>query len=243
MAHCRRTFKCNQSCTYCHWSFCVFIRLSLPYVNCCIKFTLANLPFSCCASSCVSCCALSHRLCSGITRSFAVPNTLFYLHFLIYVVWCWHVINQNFVHLKMPAQFLGDFLCISSGVKNDQDLKGVIPNSFDHIFSHIARTENQQYLVRASYLEIYMVGIYIYIKLFINFSYLLCMVFKSRFKHGLGWTAMIKFWCFIKQWLARLVINRIHIQPVQQISTQVPEILVSRVTGWQWVCQPVMCGT
>lgn len=42
------------------------------------------------------------------------------------------------------------------GVKNDPELKGVIPNSFDHIFSHIARTENQQYLVRASYLEIYM---------------------------------------------------------------------------------------
>merc|ERR1712025_68217 len=41
------------------------------------------------------------------------------------------------------------------GVKNDPELKGVIPNSFDHIFQHIARTENQQYLVRASYLEIY----------------------------------------------------------------------------------------
>ena len=45
-----------------------------------------------------------------------------------------------------------------TGVKNDAELKGVIPNSFEHIFSHIARTENQQYLVRASYLEIYMVS-------------------------------------------------------------------------------------
>ena len=44
-----------------------------------------------------------------------------------------------------------------TGIKSDGDQKGVIPNSFDHIFSHIARTENQQYLVRASFLEIYMV--------------------------------------------------------------------------------------
>ncbi|EDO40836.1 predicted protein [Nematostella vectensis] len=41
------------------------------------------------------------------------------------------------------------------GVRSDPDLRGVIPNSFDHIFTHIARTTNQQYLVRASYLEIY----------------------------------------------------------------------------------------
>ncbi len=46
---------------------------------------------------------------------------------------------------------------IYAGVKNDPELKGVIPNSFDHIFSHISRSQNQQYLVRASYLEIYMV--------------------------------------------------------------------------------------
>ncbi|CAH1786360.1 unnamed protein product [Owenia fusiformis] len=41
------------------------------------------------------------------------------------------------------------------GVKNNPELRGVIPNSFDHIFQHIGRSENQQYLVRASYLEIY----------------------------------------------------------------------------------------
>ena len=35
------------------------------------------------------------------------------------------------------------------------DDKGMIPRSFDHIFSHISRSSNQQYLVRASYLEIY----------------------------------------------------------------------------------------
>ncbi|XP_041365855.1 kinesin-like protein KIF3B [Gigantopelta aegis] len=41
------------------------------------------------------------------------------------------------------------------GVKNDPELRGVIPNSFEQIFQHISRSENQQYLVRASYLEIY----------------------------------------------------------------------------------------
>ena len=42
------------------------------------------------------------------------------------------------------------------GVKDDPGQRGVIPNSFDHIFSHISKSENQQYLVRASYLEIYL---------------------------------------------------------------------------------------
>jgi kinesin family protein 3/17 len=41
------------------------------------------------------------------------------------------------------------------GVRGDPNLKGVIPNSFEHIFNHIAKSVNQQFLVRASYLEIY----------------------------------------------------------------------------------------
>jgi hypothetical protein len=41
------------------------------------------------------------------------------------------------------------------GVRDDPERKGVIPNSFSQIFSHIARTTDKQYLVRASYLEIY----------------------------------------------------------------------------------------
>ncbi len=41
------------------------------------------------------------------------------------------------------------------GVKNDPEMRGVIPNSFEHIFQHISRSHDQQYLVRASYLEIY----------------------------------------------------------------------------------------
>ncbi|XP_023286500.1 kinesin-like protein KIF3B [Seriola lalandi dorsalis] len=41
------------------------------------------------------------------------------------------------------------------GVSNDPDKRGVIPNSFQHIFTQISRTQNQKYLVRSSYLEIY----------------------------------------------------------------------------------------
>ena len=43
------------------------------------------------------------------------------------------------------------------GVRTNPEERGVIPNSFDHIFTHIARTENKKFLVRASYLEIYQV--------------------------------------------------------------------------------------
>eukprot|EP00064_Thunnus_orientalis_P010074 superscaffoldBa00001333_g10100 len=41
------------------------------------------------------------------------------------------------------------------GISNDPERRGVIPNSFQHIFTQIARTQNQKYLVRSSYLEIY----------------------------------------------------------------------------------------
>ncbi|XP_032897225.1 kinesin-like protein KIF3B isoform X2 [Amblyraja radiata] len=41
------------------------------------------------------------------------------------------------------------------GIRLDPERRGVIPNSFEHIFTHISRSQNQQYLVRASYLEIY----------------------------------------------------------------------------------------
>ena len=34
-------------------------------------------------------------------------------------------------------------------------MRGIIPNCFDFIFSHISKTENLQFLVRASYMEIY----------------------------------------------------------------------------------------
>ena len=42
-----------------------------------------------------------------------------------------------------------------SGKRNNPEERGVIPNSFDHIFTHISRTHDEQYLVRSSYLEIY----------------------------------------------------------------------------------------
>ncbi|XP_064381919.1 kinesin-like protein KIF3B [Halichondria panicea] len=41
------------------------------------------------------------------------------------------------------------------GVRGNPEERGVIPNSFEHIFTHIGRTHDEQYLVRASYLEIY----------------------------------------------------------------------------------------
>jgi hypothetical protein len=41
------------------------------------------------------------------------------------------------------------------GSKNDTDTRGIIPRSFEQIFTQIGRSENIQYLVRASYLEIY----------------------------------------------------------------------------------------
>lgn len=41
------------------------------------------------------------------------------------------------------------------GSKTTNDAKGVIPKSFEQIFNHISRSNNMQYLVRASYLEIY----------------------------------------------------------------------------------------
>ncbi|XP_058020688.1 kinesin-like protein KIF3C isoform X1 [Ahaetulla prasina] len=41
------------------------------------------------------------------------------------------------------------------GIWADPEKRGVIPISFEHIFTQISRSQNQQYLVRASYLEIY----------------------------------------------------------------------------------------
>nr|CAD7406430.1 unnamed protein product [Timema cristinae] len=41
------------------------------------------------------------------------------------------------------------------GPKNDPSQKGIIPKSFEQIFNYISRSSNMQYLVRASYLEIY----------------------------------------------------------------------------------------
>ena len=42
------------------------------------------------------------------------------------------------------------------GVRDAPELRGIIPNSFEHIFGHIKHAPlGVQYLVRASYLEIY----------------------------------------------------------------------------------------
>jgi hypothetical protein len=41
------------------------------------------------------------------------------------------------------------------GKPDPPTLRGIIPNSFQHIFDYVSSSQNQQYLVRASYLEIY----------------------------------------------------------------------------------------
>jgi len=42
-----------------------------------------------------------------------------------------------------------------AGILDDENQKGITPRSFESIFKHINVEENKQYLVRASYLEIY----------------------------------------------------------------------------------------
>lgn len=41
------------------------------------------------------------------------------------------------------------------GRSDPPTLRGIIPNSFQHIFEHVNSAQNVQFLVRASYLEIY----------------------------------------------------------------------------------------
>lgn len=41
------------------------------------------------------------------------------------------------------------------GVKDVPELRGIIPNSFNHIFNHVAETSDKRFLVRCSFLEIY----------------------------------------------------------------------------------------
>ena len=53
------------------------------------------------------------------------------------------------------ANYSYEYLLIITGVRSNPEERGVIPNSFEHIFTHIDRTENEKYLVRVSYLEIY----------------------------------------------------------------------------------------
>jgi kinesin family member 3B len=41
------------------------------------------------------------------------------------------------------------------GRPDPPSLRGIIPNSFQHIFEYVSSSSNTQFLVRASYLEIY----------------------------------------------------------------------------------------
>ncbi|XP_053689941.1 kinesin-like protein Klp68D [Sabethes cyaneus] len=42
------------------------------------------------------------------------------------------------------------------GIRNDSDQKGIIPRAFEQIWAHINRSQNMNFLVAVSYLEIYM---------------------------------------------------------------------------------------
>jgi len=53
----------------------------------------------------------------------------------------------------------------SIGVRSQPDLRGIIPSSFAHIFDSISHSTSRQFLVRASYLEIYNVNIYLLLKI------------------------------------------------------------------------------
>lgn len=46
------------------------------------------------------------------------------------------------------------------GVVGDEEHKGIILHAFDHIFAHISSTKDREYLVRASFLQIYMEDVY-----------------------------------------------------------------------------------
>ena len=61
-------------------------------------------------------------------------------------------------HILWKVNYLNySFNTVCIGVPSD---RGVIFNCFQHIFDHIAKSKNQQYLVRASYMEIYKVCIF-----------------------------------------------------------------------------------
>ena len=54
------------------------------------------------------------------------------------------------------------------GVRSQPELRGIIPSSFAHIFDSISHTTSRQFLVRASYLEIYNVNIDLFFKYLIS---------------------------------------------------------------------------
>jgi len=51
------------------------------------------------------------------------------------------------------------------GVRSQPELRGIIPSSFAHIFDSISHTTSRQFLVRASYLEIYNVIMILFLNL------------------------------------------------------------------------------
>lgn len=115
-----------------------------------------------------------------LLKSCSLPYDPLYLPFLFAFKLIFSVVYSAYLHLLLCIQnnppFYASFhsltpfthpfthphlhsvlciLLIPAGIRDDPDQMGVIPNSFEHIFNHIARSSNQQFLIRASYLEIY----------------------------------------------------------------------------------------
>ncbi len=74
---------------------------------------------------------------------------------LFSLLWCPMPIDTG-ASSQLLCRLLHEIVCACYiGIRNKLDERGVIPNSFSHIFTHISRSQDEQYLVRASYLEIY----------------------------------------------------------------------------------------
>jgi len=71
------------------------------------------------------------------------------------------LVDLRFLAIKEKGQQWGQkqlfikILSVLVGIRDKPGLRGVIPNAFSHIFDYVSKTTHLQYLVRASYLEIY----------------------------------------------------------------------------------------
>jgi kinesin family protein 3/17 len=75
-------------------------------------------------------------------------------------IFAYGMVNYFQTHIPHHVTvFLGQTGCGKSftmqGPDNSLDMRGVIPNSFNHIFQAITGSTDVQYLIRCSYLEIY----------------------------------------------------------------------------------------
>ena len=72
------------------------------------------------------------------------------------LIQCLKVLMEQYLHMVKQEQekhLLWKVYC------SQPELRGIIPSSFAHIFDSISHSKSRQFLVRASYLEIYNVNI------------------------------------------------------------------------------------